>query len=402
MFRRVGSVTVLVLGLTGLLSGCGGKPIVGVILPVTGAASSYGESIESGIRLALNDAREHNETPKGFEVVWADSGSDPARGVAELRKMVDERDVKMVIGGATSSEAIALLPELDEIEIVCLSPSASAPGLAQQSRMFFRIYPSDELEGHTAGNFLYERLGQQRVILFTGDTEYTRGIKPEFLKQYQDSLGGEVVADIGLDKPDWRQDAAAVLARDGVGAAYVVGYAEEILEVIRFLREAKFSGRIVTTSAFYSGQVIREAGEAAEGILFPLPPFDRTTEKEPVLGFVNRYMDTYQRAPDVFAAHGYDAMRIAIRVMNLAKPPETMEILRAFNVGVTEYMGVTGPILFDDYGDVKHYPKMFIVNDGQVLTYQRYLETERRRILNQVQDLLSTSNNATPTPRDGD
>jgi hypothetical protein len=88
--------------------------------------------------------------------------------------------------------------------------------------------------------------------------------------------------------------------------------------------------------------------------------------------------------------------------MNLAQPPETMEILRAFNVGVTEYMGVTGPILFNDYGDVKHYPKMFIVKEGQVLTYQRYLEIERRRILNQVQDLLAGSSTSTPTPTDRD
>ena len=118
-------------------------------------------------------------------------------------------------------------------------------------------------------------------------------------------------------------------------------------------------------------------------------PFDRTSEKEPVLSFVNKYMDTYQRAPDVFAAHGYDAMRLTIQVMTLAKPPETPEILRAFNVGVTEFMGVTGPILLDDYGDVKHYPMMFIVKGGQVLSYQRYLEAERRRIVNQVQDLLT-------------
>ena len=111
-----------------------------------------------------------------------------------------------------------------------------------------------------------------------------------------------------------------------------------------------------------------------------------------MLSFVNRYMDTYERAPDVFAAHGFDVMGLAIQVMNLAKPPETLEILKALNFGVAEFMGVTGPILFDDYGDVKHYPMMFIVKDGQVLSYQRFLEAERRRILNQVQDLLATSN----------
>ncbi len=391
MLRSVGSAIGMIL-VAGSLGGCNSKPIVGVILPSTGAAASYGESIESGIRLALADARAQQQLPEGFEVVWADTGSDPERAVADLRMMASEHDVKMVIGGATSAEAIAMLPELDELGIVCLSPSASAPGLAGRSRMFFRIYPSDELEGFTAGNFLYARLRKHRVLLFTGDTEYTRGIKPEFLKQFEESLGGTVVDTITLVEDGWRQRAATVIDRNSVDAAYVIGYAEEILDVVLFLHERGFVGRIVTTAAFYSGQVIREAGEAAEGILFPLPPFDRTSEKEPVQSFVNRYMDAYERAPDVFAAHGYDAMGLTIRIMNYAKPPEKMEILKALNFGVSEYMGVTGPILFDDHGDVKHYPKMFIVKGGQVLSYQRHLETERRRILNQVQELLSAGN----------
>jgi branched-chain amino acid transport system substrate-binding protein len=303
--------------------------------------------------------------------------------------MVEEKDVKMVVGGITSGEAMALLPVLEELDVVCLSPSASAPGLAQQSRLFFRIYPSDELEGHTAANFLHEKLRKHEVVLFTGDTEYTRGITPEFLKQYEQALGGEVVDTILLTDEGWHERATSLLGRGTIEAVYIVGYTELILDVLLFLHEQGFEGRIITTATIFSGQVIREAAEAVEGVMFPLPPFDRTSEKEPVLSFVNKYMDTYQRAPDVFAAHGYDAMRLTIQVMNIAKPPETPEILRAFNVGVTEFMGVTGPILLDDYGDVKHYPMMFIVKGGQVLSYQRYLEAERRRIVGQVQDLLT-------------
>jgi branched-chain amino acid transport system substrate-binding protein len=390
MFRRIGVSFGIIAGLAGLLSGCSSKPIVGIILPATGAAASYGQSIESGIRLALSDARGRGELPEGFEVLWADSGSQSGRAVTELRRMVTERDVKMVVGGATSAEAAAMIPVLDELGVVCLSPSASAPGLAQQSKFFFRIYPSDELEGHTAGTFVFERLDRGKIVLFSGDTEYTRGIKTEFLKQYQEALGGTIVDDIDVTGGDWTSQAQRAISSSGVGAAYVIGFAGEILDVVLFLRDRGFAGRIVTTSAFYAGDAIRDAGPAAEGVLFPLPPFDRTSEKEPVLSFVNRYMQTYQRAPDVFAAHGYDAMGFTLKVFTMAKPPETLEILKALNYGVAEYNGVTGPILFDDYGDVKHYPKMFIVNDGQVLSYQRYLETERRRILTQVQDLLKT------------
>jgi branched-chain amino acid transport system substrate-binding protein len=393
MFRRFGLTIGALAMLSAVLVGCGSKPVVGVLLPATGEAGTYGESIESGVRLAISDARDREGLPTGFDVVWVDTESDPDRAVSELRRLVSERGIKMVIGGATSSEAQALVEVLDDLEVVCLSPTASTPGISRRSKLFFRIYPSDELEGHTAARFMFDRLGQTRTVVYSGAGEYAAGIEPEFVAQFVETLGGEIVSRVDLTDGDWRSASDAAVPASGVGAVYVIGYAPQILEVITHLRETGYAGRMVTTSAFFNDRIIAEAGAAAEGILFPLPPFDRTSDKEPVLGFVNRYMDALGKAPDVFAAHGYDAMWLTIQVMTVANPPQTNEIRKAFHFGMNELMGVTGPILFDDYGDVKHYPKMFIVNDGQVLSYQRYIKTERERILREVQDLLVTGGN---------
>jgi branched-chain amino acid transport system substrate-binding protein len=370
------------------LSGCGGTPVVGILLPTTGTANTYGESLESGIRVALSEARERNELPSGFEVVWLDTGSDPQQAVAKLDEAVRKRGAKMILGGATSDDARAMLPELQKLDVVCLSPSASAPDLTKKSKLFFRIYPSDELEGSRAGQFLYDTLNAKTVLVFVGDTAYSRGIEPEFRRQYEQSLGGKVVGDVSVQDSGWEATAADLLRREKPEAAYIIGYTEDIVKVLRQLHDDGFSGRIVTTSAFYSGKAIQDAGSLAEGVFFPLPPFDRTSDDEVVKRFVKRYMDTYQRAPDIFAAHGYDAMRLVIRVMTLAKPPETPEIKKVLHFGISEFKGVTGPILFDDYGDVKHYPKIFIVNDGRVVSYERFLKQQRARILRQVQDLL--------------
>ena len=390
MFRRIGLTIGAVAVLSVVLVGCGSKPVVGVLLPTTGDAGTYGESIESGIRLAISDARDREGLPEGFDVVWVDTESNPERAVSELRRLASERDIKMVIGGATSTEAQAIVEVLDELEVVCLSPTASTPGISQRSKLFFRIFPSDELEGHTAARFRFDRLGQARTVVYSDAGDYAAGIEPEFKNQYAEALGGEIVARIDVNDDDWRAASDAVVPGSGIGAVYVIGYAPQILEVITYLREKGYQGRFVTTSAFFNDQIIIEAGEAAEGILFPLPPFDRTSDKEPVLGFVNRYMDSLGKAPDVFAAHGYDAMWLTIQVMTVANPPRTNEIRKAFHFGMNELMGVTGPILFDDHGDVKHYPKMFIINKGQVLSYQRYIKTERERILREVQELLVT------------
>jgi branched-chain amino acid transport system substrate-binding protein len=281
-----------------------------------------------------------------------------------------------------------LIPVLEELDVVLLSPSASTPGISKRSKFFFRIYPSDDLEGHTAAKFLVDRMGEKRVILYAGDSRYVEGIEPEFRQQFEDALGGQVVARVDLADPGWQAASAEVLRAEPEAAVFIIEFAETILEVLRHLEERGFEGRKVTTSAFYSSRVIHEAGALAEGLLFPLPPFDRTSEKEPVEGFVNRYMNAHQRAPDVFAAHGYDAMRLAIEVMKIANPPVTTEIRRALQFGISDYMGVTGPILFDDHGDVKHYPKMFIVKENQVLSYQRYLKAKRAQILRDMREIL--------------
>jgi len=392
MLRRMCTIAAVVIGLSLLLSGCSPKPVVGVLLPATGSAANYGEAIESGVRLAIADARNRDELPPEFEIVWADSGSDPQQAVSEFQRLVNERNVRFVIGGATSAEARALIPVLDDLQIICLTPSASSPELTKQSKLLFRIYPSDELEGNAAGKFLYDRLNKHSVLLYVGDSEYTLGIEPEFRQQYIDNLGGSVVDRIELDNADWENASRTLVRNESPEAVYIIGYADDTLEVLRHLNEINYKGRILSTSAFYSSRAIQTAGALAEDLVFPLPPFDRTSEKEPVQSFVNRYMETYQRAPDVFAAHGYDAMQLAIKAFSIAKPPLTSELKKALHFGISDFMGVTGPILFDDHGDVKHYPKMFIVKDGQVLSYQRYMKGERDRILREVQNLLTAGN----------
>jgi len=375
-----------------LLSGCETKPVVGVLMPRTGLASDYGDSIESGINLAVSQARELDQLPSGFEVVAEDTASDPSKAVSTLRQLVREKKAKMIIGGVTSAEAKAMLPVLEELNIVCLSPSASTPSLTKESKLFYRIFPSDELEGNTAGKFLRDRMKKETVLLYTSDSEYARGFEPEFRNQFEVNLKGKIVGKIDISSPSWQEDSAALLRSAHPDAVYIIAYADPILSVLRHLNEQHYDGALMTTSAFYSNTTIKKAGKLAEGLLFPLPPFDRTSEVEPVVSFVQRYMDTYQRAPDTFAAHGYDAMRLAIQVMNTVRTPVTSEIGNALHFGVSEFVGVTGPILFDDFGDVKHYPKMFIIKDGQVLGYQRYVKAERERIFGQVMEMLDKNN----------
>jgi branched-chain amino acid transport system substrate-binding protein len=375
------------------LSGCGTDPVLGVLLPRSGDNSTYGESIESGVRVALAEERERGTLPSGLEVLWADTESDPATAAEQFRQLARD-GASLIVGGATSGEARELLPVMDSLRVNCISPSASAPDLAMKSRYFFRIFPSDQLEGNQAGKFMHDQLSRSAegadptTIIYTTDSEYSRGIEPEFRQQFEENLGGEVVARISLTDAQWMERSRESLDQHRPQGAYVIGYADEILQVLEHLNQEGYQGVITTTSAIYAAEAIATANELTENLFFPLAPFDRTAKTPVVERFVDRYTDSYQRAPDIFAAHGYDAARVAFQALRVAKRFDSTEIGKALRFGVKEFDGVTGRIRFDDFGDVKHYPLMFILKDGQVLSYKRYLKREQQRILRDMQNLL--------------
>ncbi|MCG6950493.1 MAG: ABC transporter substrate-binding protein, partial [Acidobacteria bacterium] len=144
---------VLTISAVIALSACGSKPVVGVLLPMSGEASNYGESMKHGIDLAIE--MEQANLPSGFQVLWGDTASDPATGAAEMRRLAGE-GARLFVAGTTSDTARELLPVLEETDTIAVTPSASAPSLTKDSRRFFRIFASDELEGRRAGRFLYD------------------------------------------------------------------------------------------------------------------------------------------------------------------------------------------------------------------------------------------------------
>jgi len=368
------------------LSACTSEPIVGVLLPMTGALRYHGESMKNGIDLALE--QEQSNLPEGFQVIWGDTASDPETGAAELRRVASE-GARLVIAGTTSGTARALLPVLDETDTIAISPSASAPSLTKDSRRFFRVFSSDELEGRRAGRFLYDDQDKTSVIIYAEDSDQARGIEPPFRQVFEQAMGGEIVGRVVVGGADWENESADLLAANRPASAYIIGYGDKTIEALRHLRERNFEGPICASSAFYTGQIVEDHPELIEGVFFPQPAFDIQSEGQLVQDFVNAYRQKYQDDPDIYAAHAFDTMRVVIWVAKEVKVLRASDVRKSLAYGIKEFPGVTGIIQFNDYGDVHHNPIMFIIKDGQVLNYERYIEEERAKIRERIRNILN-------------
>lgn len=378
---RLAPMVVVLISLIG--AGCRPQPTVGVLTPETGAARAYGHAVNDGIRLALGEARTAGVLPADFQLVESDTCSLPARAAAELRRLAEERGVELVVGGVTTDEALALIPVIEKQKIVCLSPSASASALTGTSPYFFRLFATDEIEGSTAARYLYDQRSAREVLVITDDSTFSRGLETEFRQHFELVLGGAIVATIHDELEWWKRKATDMVNAYEPDAVYVVGHAEHIVTTMQLLADIGYDGVRATTSAVYLADLLERGNPALEGVFFPLSSLracDAGAMDEPECPFVERYERAYGREPDFFAAHGYDAMRVAIKAVVNARTVHPRDLRRYMRVGLQQFDGVTGTIAFDERGDVRRYPVMHTIHNGRVVSCRSLVERKKREL----------------------
>lgn len=367
--------TLALATLSILATGCGDQPTtIGVVIPLAGEDSVYGEAVSNGIKLAFEDiVAEGNQDP---EIVLSiqDSGSDPAKAKELLEKVYDDGAL-LALGGITSGEAKEMVAVADKYNRVLISPSASSPELTGISSNFYRIWPSDFAAASKMAQFVSQDLKLDEVVVVAEEKDYARGIQGAFASALT-NLGGKVVEVVEF--PPNTSEFSGLVERVitlAPKAVYLAAYGADIGSMIQELRKAKFQGYILTTSAFASSQFIVPVGEAAAGVILTQSVFELDSDHAHLKSFVEAYRAKYNKDPDIFSAHGYDAMKVAAAAINgrAQLPSEVSKGLR----DIKDFPGVTGSISFNEKGDVLKYPRLYVISRDLVL--QDYNERVRQQ-----------------------
>ena len=302
-------------------------------------------------------------------MLYEDSGSDPDHALAAARRLMEEERVSAIIGGVLSSETLAIAPLAEENEVLLLSPASSSPKITAAGKYVFRIYPSDVVEGTVMADFMLNVLGKSRIVLVAVDNEYGRGLKRVFANRYRSIPNREIVEVLNFDQgeSDWADEVSRIreLAPDGI---YLVGYPGEMLG---FLEALDAAGLDIPVLASRSFDVEMLKIPAAEGVIFPRDPFD-PGRTERAAAFAEAYEKKYGVAPTIWAANGYDAIRL------LADATEAVghrsDAIQRWLSQVIEWDGASGLLTFDRQGDVEKLPVISIVYEEEFIPYKEYKE----------------------------
>ena len=339
---------------------------IGVLAPLTGDVATYGTAILSGIELARSQLNAPDR--QQFDLIVEDDQANPRVGVAAARKLISADHVPAIIGAVASSVTLSVAPIAEANTTVLLSPASSSPKITDAGDYIFRNYPSDTLEGTAAASFAHSN-GWNRASVFVMNNDYGTGLSRVFSDQYR-LLGGKIASSdvFNQDTADFRA-ALLTIKNASPDVLFIVGYGKELGTIARQAREIGITAQVLSTVNFQDPQTITVGGPAVEGAIYTSPAFDPSSENAHIRDFVADFTKRYGHAPDVWSAHGYDAMMLIGNACQSTPSPCTAANIRDYLYQVKNWPGVSGTTTFDRNGDVIKPTRFMTVHNRTFMPY---------------------------------
>ncbi len=357
-----------------LFTGCQGKGKIkiGALLPLSGSLKEYGETIQNGIELAVNEINtEGGINGNKVKMVYKDTKGKAKNGKKKIKELINKEGVCAVIGAVSSSVTLKVAPLAQSNKIILLSPASSTPKLSKMGGYVFRNYPSDAIEASFMANFLKKREEIKNIVILASKSNYSRGIRKAFKDSFEKEDKTAVLKNFlyTADKPDTIKAKLKELKdfEKDYDAIYLVGYSTDMSRAVKEIRKAKIDKSIYSVSSFYSKRLIKSAGKAAEGIVFPIP-YDLKDDDEKYVNFRRNYMQKYNSSFTMYAAYAYDAVGILKKAIQ--KKGAMPGNIRDGLASMSDYMGASGRISFTQNGDVVRTPEMVTIKNGKCVPFE--------------------------------
>jgi len=324
---------------------------IGAVLALTGDAAHWGVPARDGAQLAVEEINAAGGIGgRKLALVVEDDHSRPADAVAAFNRLAAPGNAPVMLGAITSSATLAIAPLAEARQIVLISPSSTSPKVTDAGDFIFRVIPSGSLRAKILADYVYNDRGLRKLAALYIDNEGGIGGANAF-KAHFTQLGGMVT--LAETYPQGATDLRSQLGKinaANVDGAIVGSYPPDTVVVLKQARELGIKVPLFfTTESPESPQVLREAGDAANGAVYILaaPATGAAPEK-----FARAYEARFKHKAEVFAAEGYDVMRLIADAITAAGPSPSGPSIRDFLYRVKNYAGASGAITFDQHGDV--------------------------------------------------
>ncbi|UUP15906.1 ABC transporter substrate-binding protein [Nitratireductor thuwali] len=377
---------------------------VGSVLSITGSMAAIGSAIGDAGKLAvdhINEAGGVNDCTVRY-ILRDDQGS-PNVGVDAAKTLVEIEEVPVLLGAIQSGVSMPILTSVTVpakvTQISCCSSAPSFTALAAEGGTdgyWFRTLPTDRPQAAVLANIAAER-GYKKIAVVYVNSDYGVSLARSFKRDIE-KLGGTVTSMTAYNQEQASYRAEVNAAFQGEPEAlFLVAFPADGATVTR--EWISFGGpqKFVFSNALRADEFVDAVG--AEYLTEALGIDNAQVEGESVDAFNKAWEAAFGSAPNGPGLHTmYDAAAVALLAMEQAGEADGTAIrdnIRKITGGDGEpvypgaegfkkakeliaegkpirYVGATGPIEFDENGDVTGPYLIWGVKDGELVTLDKW------------------------------
>jgi len=321
---------------------------IGGIGPLTGAASTYGQSAKEGADLYIEEINKAGGIDgKQVELIFEDDQADPNPAIQAFNKLVDNDKVVAILGPVTSGATSAVVPNATTKQIPLITPTATAPNITKDGGEFvFRGCFIDSFQGEILAKYADENLGKKTAaVLYNAGSDYSKGIAESFKKDFE-AKGGEVLEYLSYNDKETDFNAQLTKIKSKNPDVLVLpDYYTVVGLIASQARDKGITAQFLGGDGWESEELATIGKDAVDGALY-INHYYSGDQDENVKNFVDGYKAKYNKEPDAFAALSYDTTKVLLKGIEDAGSTDGVAIKDALSK--VEINSVTGNIKFNN------------------------------------------------------
>jgi branched-chain amino acid transport system substrate-binding protein len=340
---------------------------MGFVFSMTGGAAAYGATQKEGAQLAVDQINSAAGGSLQIAPVFEDDASVPQQGTNVYNKLINGDKVSIIIGPTLSNTAKITNPIAQQAGVPVLGVSNTASGITEIGDYVFRNSLPEAVVIPNTIKVAKEKLGLKKVVLFFGnDDAFTKSGADVFRKALP-AEGIQILSEQTFAKGD--RDFSPQLTQikaqnpDAIVCSALVEEASGIVSQARQLGIPK-AVRIIGGNGFNSPALIKNAGEASDGVIVGAA-WDISSTNALNAKFVDDYTKKYNHPPDQFAAQAFAGVHIAYQAAKAAGAADNRKAIRDAMAKIKGMDTLLGKFSFTDGREPEHTPVVMEVKGGK-------------------------------------
>ncbi|NUR30574.1 MAG: branched-chain amino acid ABC transporter substrate-binding protein [Catenulispora sp.] len=313
-------------------------------LPLSGSSAAIGPYMKNGAQMAVDEINAKGGV-HGRQLVLKveDDACDPRTATAAANKLVTE-GVRISVGGYCSSATLPTLAVFHRKGVPMLIPAANSNDLVNQHLDNVFMLNGTGTQQSAAAVAFMKKQGATKVSLVDDNTSYSKNITDLVAK----ALAGGAPALAGRQsvtagESDYSAAVKAVMDQHP-DFVYWTGYYQEGGLLIRQLRQAGYTGRIMVADGSVDAKLASIAGnDNAEGVFATMTMTPQTIPGDEQ--WVTGYKAKFGADPGPYSTQSYDAVRVAAEAVSNAGSTDGGKVIKALEA-INGFQIFSGPLKF--------------------------------------------------------